>query len=66
MFFSPLEENFRYETGVKNPRRTCGLAPGILAGAIAVNNRGFGKGQFLIKLRDWASAFLSLGGGGFW
>ncbi|MEZ2303006.1 hypothetical protein [Microcoleus sp. CAWBG640] len=28
-FFSPLLEDFRYETGVFNPRRTCGLARGF-------------------------------------
>ncbi|MEG5050795.1 MULTISPECIES: hypothetical protein [unclassified Microcoleus] len=27
--FSPLLEDFRYETGVFNPRRTCGLAKGF-------------------------------------
>ena len=27
--FSPLLEDFRYETGVFNPRRTCGLARGF-------------------------------------
>ncbi len=26
LLFSPLLEDFRYETGVFNPRRNCGLA----------------------------------------